>query len=482
MIRICLVVAAILSYIPAHTQNYQIGTAQLTLIDQSRNRTIPVNVYYPANTGGIGVAVANSQAGFPVISFGHGFVIPAEAYSWLWEALVPQGYIVIFPKTEGQLLPAPDHAAFGEDIAFCARQIVQSSSQPASPVYGKVLPRIALMGHSMGGGATYLGAANTTDIATTITFAAAETNPSSIGAAQNVSLPSLVIASGEDCVTPANANQLPIFNNLPTQAKALITINGASHCNYTDGSAGACYLGETFSCFGFGPFISRAAQHQHTLDVLKPWLNTYLKSDCGAAQGFVQIAAEGIQNNLWTAQINGSEELQCPDACGIPSGFAITGSPAGGYTLHWDQVPFALGYNVQYRILGGPTLSANVFENAFSPTVTFLPGTYEYRVRALCPQLGSSGFSLWNSATLGSGKAAEMTVSGTVITIVGVNKEETHGILKVFTMDGRLVREVASTVSAGLPAMHQLEGLALGLYIAHFTSEEGVASLKFIIQ
>ena len=80
-------------------QGYQIGKINTTFTDATRNnRQVPVAIYYPADVAGNAVPFAPGE--FPVISFGHGFVMVHSAYQFLWEALVPSGYIVAFPLTE----------------------------------------------------------------------------------------------------------------------------------------------------------------------------------------------------------------------------------------------------------------------------------------------------------------------------------------------------------------------------------------------
>lgn len=447
-------------------QNYQIGTAALTLTDTERDRQIEVAVYYPATSSGANAPVATSITGFPVVSFGHGFVIATESYSWLWEALVPEGYILIFPKTEGQLLPAPNHQAFGADILFCAREVVRQGTLPGSPLFGKVAPRIALMGHSMGGGATYLGASGMDDVQTTITFAAAETNPSAINAALSVNVPSLVIAAKEDCVTPAASNQVPVYNNLPGEPKAIVNVTGASHCNFTNGSASACYLGEVFTCFGFGPFISRQAQHQRTLEVLTPWLDTFLRKNCVAAESISTVLNSGEANNFWTYSVEGLAELACPVICEIPDGFIIEGSFQTGVSLSWNDVPFALGYQVQYRPVGGNSQTASVFDAQFSPSGNVPPGNYEYRVRAFCPEIGFGNFSAWNAA--GTGLQASLISLSQTPEGIGVffsGKENTPVEIEVYSTDGRRVLILEEMLFPSIEKVIPIQDLSSGIYI-----------------
>jgi hypothetical protein len=58
----------------SEAQPFLIGHKQQAFIDASRsNRTIDTEIYYPANTAGDNVPMANGT--FPTLVFGHGFVM-----------------------------------------------------------------------------------------------------------------------------------------------------------------------------------------------------------------------------------------------------------------------------------------------------------------------------------------------------------------------------------------------------------------------
>ena len=98
------------------SQTFQIGHTQQNFIDASReNRNITTEIYYPSNTTGDDVPVATGQ--FPVLVFGHGFVMIWSAYDVVWEALVPNGYIMVFAKTETSF--SPSHTDFAKTLRFC---------------------------------------------------------------------------------------------------------------------------------------------------------------------------------------------------------------------------------------------------------------------------------------------------------------------------------------------------------------------------
>ncbi len=469
-----LLTAALIFFgISVTAQSFEVGTAEYTFFDSERSREIPALIYYPSNTPGENTAPANSAFGFPVVSFGHGFVIEPAAYGWLGEVLATNGYIMVLPATEGQLLPAPDHLNFGRDIRFCAEEIIRLSELNGNPLSGKVLPRYAMMGHSMGGGATYLGAAESTEVTTTITFAAADTDPSAISAALNVSVPSLVIAAEEDCVTPVSYNQTPMFENLPAGEKAIVTIDNASHCNFTDGSAGLCYLGEAFPCIGSGPFIPREQQHERVLELLLPWLDQYLRSNCTSGELFLTEVQEGETAGNWTSQVFGDEALLCSSDCDTPQSVVIS-EEGSGFELNWQPVEDALGYQIQSRLNGNIIGSINSYNTSLSVLQLDNALDYQFRVRAFCPAQGLGSFSSWQSVSV-------LSLSLNTQFGLTLNYGSTRGIAIISIQDisGEELIEHKVTDSIG---DLDISSLPKGFYVARIQDSFEIEVLKFSIQ
>ena len=278
-----LLIAIIIGLIPTYSSaQYAIGHSSFTFIDPSRfGREIGIEIYYPAELGGEDVAVAEGPK-FPFVIMSHGFLMTFDAYENIWEALVPNGYIVVLPTTAGELLP--DHENYGRDIAFLSARFSKLSKYPPSIFYNRIRNRCAAMGHSMGGGATFLAASYPNRISTTITFAAAETSPSAIDASSGVPIPSLVFAAGDDCVTPSATNQLPMYEALPAMCKTYISVDGGTHCQFADYNFN-CSLGELFC----GSGISRNEQHETVNAFLIPWLDFYLKNSSPSFEAFNEL-------------------------------------------------------------------------------------------------------------------------------------------------------------------------------------------------
>lgn len=279
MYRVFFAISLALVVIRGFAQPYAVGHTTAVMFDALRTRDVPVELHYPANVAGEGVpAVAGA---FPVLVMGHGFVMDVNAYGNIVDAFVPRGYIVALPSTEAGFLP--DHALFAGDLAFLASAVQQLGADGSSPLFGAVSTASAILGHSMGGGASMLAAAGNTAIAAVVNFAAAETDPSAIAAAPAIVAPTLMFAASEDCVTPIGDHQQPMYDALTTDCRALITITGGGHCYFANTNFN-CSFGE-FTC---GPdlTITREEQQDVAADLALLWLDHFVKGDASALIAF----------------------------------------------------------------------------------------------------------------------------------------------------------------------------------------------------
>ena len=353
-------------------QPFQIGHTTINFVDSTRNnRTIATEIYYPSDVSGDNVALTAVNGTFPVLSFGHGFVMTWDAYQNYWSALVPQGYIMLFPKTEGSI--SPSHLDFGKDLAFIIDQMNALNTNSSSLFYNRVSPMNAVMGHSMGGGAAFLAVPLNNNIKAIVGFAAAETNPSAITAAASNSVPTLIFSGANDCVTPPVNHQIPIYNSLISTCKTLISITGGSHCQMANSNF-FCNVGEG-SCSP-QPTISRAVQHATIISYLLPWLDYQLKGNCN--QGAV-FDAQLIADTAVTYQKNC---LQC-NALDVNSPLIVEvkvyPNPAGGFiTVKVDDrsTNEIFIYDTHGRLL----LSKTFTETTDVDVSGFQAGMYGYQI------------------------------------------------------------------------------------------------------
>lgn len=298
-----------ISYTPIWAQTFSTGHTAITFTDAARNnRSIPAEVYYPADADGENVPVATLGGTFPVVVFGHGFVMVWSAYENIWTPLTENGFIAVFPTTEGGF--SPNHTEFGKDIAFLITAMQGEGNNASSPFFGRVDITSAVMGHSMGGGSSFLAMQYNPNITAVVNLAAAETNPSAIAACSTITQHALVIAGGNDCITPPAGNQLAMYNALSSNCKVYVSIDGASHCQFANSNFN-CTFGE-LTCSPAAA-ISRATQHSIVTSLIVPWLKFELENDCNAGLAFEQLVTNPTgftaQKNCYFCTVSNQEEL-----------------------------------------------------------------------------------------------------------------------------------------------------------------------------
>ncbi len=260
----------------SNAQNFPVGNRNTTFVDASRNnRNIAVEIYYPAASAGANTPVASGV--FPLMVIGHGFSMGVNAYYNFRDFFVPKGYIVVLTDTETGL--GVDHPTFAADLNFCVNQMQDENTNAASIFFEKVKNKTALMGHSMGGGASFLAAGTgNANITTLIGFAPAETSTSAIQAATSITIPALMLYGNKDNVTPPANHVIPMYNNLASSCKHLVSITDGSHCGFALGNF-ACDFGESTVC-PFCSFINRTTHHNKTFEIMLPWLEFFLQGNC----------------------------------------------------------------------------------------------------------------------------------------------------------------------------------------------------------
>lgn len=360
-----------------HAQIFPVGSRTITWTDPARgNRSVGVQFYYPAVSAGSNTAVANGV--FPFVVFGHGFQITATSYPAYSDTLAKLGYIVALPTTEGSL--SPSHSNYAQDFIFIYNKLIsEGTSNASSPFYQKVSPKGAIGGHSMGGGATVLSAQYSTPAECYFTFAAANTNPSSIAAAKFLNKPYLAFAGSRDCVAPPTSNQRPMYDSATSACKYYINILDGTHCQFSDQSATLCYAGEGLSFCSNTP-LSITSQQRQIFQYLIPYLRYYLKGDCSAWTQFENVYSSDLTN---TKSSSCSNIIPSNPSIAGPSSFCnggsatLTAQPAG-FSYLWNDNSTSSSLNASaagtYSVVVGngtcslSAVSVSVAEN-FPPTV-----------------------------------------------------------------------------------------------------------------
>ncbi len=263
-------------------QEWLIGNRHFMFTDPSRgNRQIDTRIYYPADVAGLNQPLGSpSDKKYPVIVFGHDEQIVYQRYEYIWNNLASKGFIIVLPKTE--MGPTMDVVEFAKDMAFIVNQFPVMHNDPTSFFYHRYMGTSCVMGHGIGGSAATFALQYSTNITTLVSLAATETTPSAITAASLVTVPSVVVAGGEDCNSPIATNQMPMFLNIDSDCKFFVNLLEATHCHFAQNSA-TC-LANLQTCFGSPNNV--VSTNENAGYLLVSFLRFYLKYNAPALEKF----------------------------------------------------------------------------------------------------------------------------------------------------------------------------------------------------
>lgn len=384
------------------------GWRQVT-VTRPNASTFTARLFYPGAAAGQNAAINTSGGPYPAVSFGHGFFQVVSSYQSTLEHLASHGYLVIATDSEGGL--APSHSNFASDLSLSLTYLEQQHTTPGAFLFGAVDgSRYAVGGHSMGGGAAILAAASDPRIDAVFGLAAADTNPTSIGAIANVRVPVRLIAGSSDTIVSAAGTTQPMYANARAP-KQYALLAGGFHCGFQDSSF-------PIGCDS-GP-LARADQLALTRRLLTEWCNLYLK---GEQAGWAWV---------WGAEAAAEPRITLARDAGV----SITPqSPAAAAVLGRSAIASVTVRNSSARTQAFAVLVSGPWSGAASPSTTPVLAAGE------SAEIGIS-VMIPNSA---SAAAAVITVSA---------RSELDGGTRVFatiTVSGLCPADLDDATSSGTP-------------------------------
>ncbi len=167
-------------------------------------------IYYPTST---------SEGTFGAVAISPGFTATQSSISWIGPRLASQGFVVITIDT---ITIYDQPASRGDQLRAALRYLTGSSS-----VRGRIdASRLAVAGHSMGGGGSLEAAADQPTLQAAVPLAPWNTQKTWSG----LRVPTFIIGGESDSVAPVSSHSIPFYNSIPASAeKAYMELDGASH-------------------------------------------------------------------------------------------------------------------------------------------------------------------------------------------------------------------------------------------------------------
>lgn len=196
-------------------------TESVVTVTRADTTTFEALLFYPSPP---------DATNLPVIVFAHGFLSPPELYRTTCRHLASWGYVVIASRSG--LEPFPSHSAYARDLRDCLSWVIAANGDPSSPLSGRIaVDAYGITGHSMGGGASLLAAAEDPRFIAVAPMAAADTRPSAVEASALIAAPLLFITGSQDSFVPNPFHTRPMFGQ--TAAPSVwMDIKGGYHCGF----------------------------------------------------------------------------------------------------------------------------------------------------------------------------------------------------------------------------------------------------------
>jgi predicted dienelactone hydrolase len=166
-------------------------------------------IYYPTDT---------SQGTFGAVALSPGYTASWSSISWLGPRIASHGFVVIGIETNSRF---DQPSSRGTQLLAALDYLTQSSS-----VRTRIdASRLAVGGHSMGGGGSLEASSDRPTLQAAVPLAPWNTDKSW----SEIRVPTLIIGGESDTVAPVSSHSEPFYNSISQTEKAYLELNGASH-------------------------------------------------------------------------------------------------------------------------------------------------------------------------------------------------------------------------------------------------------------
>jgi dienelactone hydrolase len=187
-------------------------------------RTSSVSALSASGFGGGTLYYPTASGTFGAITLCPGFTAYASSIAWLGTRLASHGFVVLIIDTNTTLDQPGQRAT---QLKAGADWLVSQNSRTGSVIRGKVdTSRLAIGGHSMGGGGTLEAATDNPQFKAALPLAPWHTTKSF----SRNRVPTLIIGGSADTVAPDGSHSSPFYNSLSTSLpRVFLELRGASH-------------------------------------------------------------------------------------------------------------------------------------------------------------------------------------------------------------------------------------------------------------
>ncbi len=160
-----------------------------------------------------------SQGTFGALVFAPGYTATNASYTWVGPRIASQGFVVFAINTDSRFdFPASRATQIQNALNYLVNQ---------SAVANRIdRTRLAVGGHSMGGGGSLIAADNNASLQAAVPLQPWNTSTNFSG----VNVPSLITGAQNDTIAAVNQHSIPFYNSIPAASeKAYLELAGQGH-------------------------------------------------------------------------------------------------------------------------------------------------------------------------------------------------------------------------------------------------------------
>ena len=189
--------------------------------------------------GTVSYPTETSEGPFGAVAICPGYTGVQRSLAWLGPRLASNGFVAIVIDT---LLPMDSAERRADQLVAALNQLMALSASPGHELFGRVDGnRLAVVGHSLGGGGALVAGVNNPSLEAVIPLAPyyASTSFGRLG------VPTLVVGCQRDTTAPVSALAIPIYANIPTSvSKAYLELAGGDHLCVETGNGNKAIQGK----------------------------------------------------------------------------------------------------------------------------------------------------------------------------------------------------------------------------------------------
>jgi dienelactone hydrolase len=207
----------------AQTGEFRLGPdPTLTNIQQNgpfATTNVSVSSFVAGFGGGRITMPTDSSRRYGAIVFAPGYTATSASYTWVGPRIASHGFVVFTINTDSTLdFPSSRATQLQNAANYLANQ-----SAAASRVDGS---RIAVGGHSMGGGGSLIAADRNPALQAATPLQPWNTSTDFSG----ISQPTLIVGAENDTIAAVDSHSIPFYNSIPASAeKAYAEVDNATH-------------------------------------------------------------------------------------------------------------------------------------------------------------------------------------------------------------------------------------------------------------